>query len=585
MAPLAVRFYGDPSASLRVVGVTGTNGKTTTAFLVAALLEAAGEQCALLGTVKSVIGGREGPVIRTTPEAIDLQASFRAMLDARRPRLRDRGLLARARAAPRRRHPLRRGDLHQPDPGPPRLPRARWRTTSPPSGGSSSSSPRVARDQRRRPLRPPARRGAPRRGDVRARRAGATTARASCASASPARSFVATHPRGRARAAHAAARGASTSPTCSARSPPRTAGRPARARSPRRCPSVAPGAGPLPGARRGPAVQRARRLRPHARLARERAARRARSLTGGRLIAVFGCGGDRDRGKRPQMGADRGRARRPHDRHLRQPPLGGAGGDHRGDPRRRRPTAPAVEAIVDRREAIARAIALARAGDVVVIAGKGHERGQEFADGRTIPFDDARGRRAPSCGRAREGLERSARRRGGGRAARRGRAARAARRSAAAWRSTRGRSRRASCSSACAGANTDGGALRSPTRSPPAPGGCSRSPSTSSALGGPRRGRAARAPRTRSSRSARSRARGGASSARASSRSPARPARPRRRTSSPRCSRRALRDRREPAQPATPRSACRSTILARAGRHAGARARAGDARRRARSPS
>src|SRR6204780_1751333 len=82
MAPLAVRFNGDPSARLRVVGVTGTNGKTTTAFLVAALLEAGGEQSALLGTVKSVIGGHDGPGLHTTPEAIDLQASFRTMLDA-----------------------------------------------------------------------------------------------------------------------------------------------------------------------------------------------------------------------------------------------------------------------------------------------------------------------------------------------------------------------------------------------------------------------------------------------------------------------------------------------------------------------
>src|SRR5580692_9902039 len=49
MAPLAVRFFGDPSATLRVVGVTGTDGKTTTAFLVAALLGAAGEPSALLG--------------------------------------------------------------------------------------------------------------------------------------------------------------------------------------------------------------------------------------------------------------------------------------------------------------------------------------------------------------------------------------------------------------------------------------------------------------------------------------------------------------------------------------------------------
>jgi UDP-N-acetylmuramoyl-L-alanyl-D-glutamate--2,6-diaminopimelate ligase len=83
MGPAAVRFYGDPSAELRVVGVTGTNGKTTTAFLCKALLEAAdpGSSCGLLGTVKSVIGGVERAAGRTTPEAIDLQADFRAMLD------------------------------------------------------------------------------------------------------------------------------------------------------------------------------------------------------------------------------------------------------------------------------------------------------------------------------------------------------------------------------------------------------------------------------------------------------------------------------------------------------------------------
>jgi UDP-N-acetylmuramoyl-L-alanyl-D-glutamate--2,6-diaminopimelate ligase len=80
MGPLAARFFGDPTAELHVVGVTGTNGKTTTAYLVRALLEAAGEQCGLLGTVKSVVGGRDRAVVRTTPEAIDLQGDFRAML-------------------------------------------------------------------------------------------------------------------------------------------------------------------------------------------------------------------------------------------------------------------------------------------------------------------------------------------------------------------------------------------------------------------------------------------------------------------------------------------------------------------------
>jgi UDP-N-acetylmuramoyl-L-alanyl-D-glutamate--2,6-diaminopimelate ligase len=81
MGPLAARFYDQPTSQLRVVGVTGTNGKTTTAHLVRALLEASGERCGLLGTVESVIAGTRRPATRTTPEAIDLQADFRAMLD------------------------------------------------------------------------------------------------------------------------------------------------------------------------------------------------------------------------------------------------------------------------------------------------------------------------------------------------------------------------------------------------------------------------------------------------------------------------------------------------------------------------
>jgi UDP-N-acetylmuramoyl-L-alanyl-D-glutamate--2,6-diaminopimelate ligase len=81
MGPAAARFYGDPTAELEVVGVTGTNGKTTTAFLLQHLLEGGGRQTGLLGTVKRVVGGVEEEVERTTPEAIDLQATFRAMLD------------------------------------------------------------------------------------------------------------------------------------------------------------------------------------------------------------------------------------------------------------------------------------------------------------------------------------------------------------------------------------------------------------------------------------------------------------------------------------------------------------------------
>src|SRR6266545_6306193 len=82
MAPIAAVFNGDPTSELTVIGVTGTNGKTTTAFLVRHLLEASGRRCGLLGTVRQVVGGAIEEVERTTPEAIDLQRTFNRMLEA-----------------------------------------------------------------------------------------------------------------------------------------------------------------------------------------------------------------------------------------------------------------------------------------------------------------------------------------------------------------------------------------------------------------------------------------------------------------------------------------------------------------------
>jgi UDP-N-acetylmuramoyl-L-alanyl-D-glutamate--2,6-diaminopimelate ligase len=118
----------------------------------------------------------------------------------------------------------------------------------------------------------------------------------------------------------------------------------------------------------------------------------ARPLTRGRLITVFGCGGDRDRTKRPLMGAVAGRLsdlilitsdnpRNEEPRRIIEQIQRGITADTRRD-RRRRPLA-----IVDRREAISKAIELACPGDLVLVAGKGHEKYQVIGS-QVLPFDD-----------------------------------------------------------------------------------------------------------------------------------------------------------------------------------------------------
>ena len=76
------QLFGRPIKSWIVAGVTGTSGKTTTTFLLAVILEAAGLRPGLIGTIETRVGGERQAAVRTTPEAVDLQRSFRAMLDA-----------------------------------------------------------------------------------------------------------------------------------------------------------------------------------------------------------------------------------------------------------------------------------------------------------------------------------------------------------------------------------------------------------------------------------------------------------------------------------------------------------------------
>lgn len=82
MARVAAAFYRHPSRELRAVGITGTNGKTTTAYLVSALFEAAAIRCGMLGTIVYRVGAEERPAARTTPESVDVQQMLREMVTA-----------------------------------------------------------------------------------------------------------------------------------------------------------------------------------------------------------------------------------------------------------------------------------------------------------------------------------------------------------------------------------------------------------------------------------------------------------------------------------------------------------------------
>jgi UDP-N-acetylmuramoyl-L-alanyl-D-glutamate--2,6-diaminopimelate ligase len=133
----------------------------------------------------------------------------------------------------------------------------------------------------------------------------------------------------------------------------------------------------------------------------------ARPLARGRLITVFGCGGDRDRTKRPLMGAVAGRLSDliviTSDNPRSEDPQRIIDEVLRGITINNRKDAGQLLTIVDRRAAISKAIEVARPGDLVLIAGKGHEKYQVIGD-RTLPFDDvavareALGRRKTNSG-------------------------------------------------------------------------------------------------------------------------------------------------------------------------------------------
>ena len=154
LALLASHFHGHPSRRMRVVGITGTNGKTTTSYLVQAAIEAAGIPCGLMGTVQ--YRGRQRRARRGADHARGPRRAADAARDARcRLRgVRHGGLLACARAQARRRHPLCRGGLHEPHPRPPRLPRRHGSVLRGQAAAvRAAAGRRSGRGERRRPAR------------------------------------------------------------------------------------------------------------------------------------------------------------------------------------------------------------------------------------------------------------------------------------------------------------------------------------------------------------------------------------------------------------------------------------------------
>ena len=380
LSRLSAAFFGEPATSLRVVGVTGTNGKTTTTHLIAALLEAGGIAAGHIGTLGAGFSGAHWSLDNTTPLALELQGLLAAM--------RDRG--ARAVAMEVSSHALALDrvadidfwlavltnvtrdhlDFHETFEAYAAAKRSLFERSREAIVNLDDAHGRRWAHELRAAARPVRTYGFAHDADVRATdvqlRAGGAEF---CVDG---QRFALRLPGGfnvqNALAALAVARAFDVEDAASA------AALAAFARVPGRMEHIGGGGVDV-------LVDYA-----HTPDALDVVLRAARETTHGALVVVFGCGGDRDRGKRPEMGriastlADRvvvtsDNPRREAPQAIVDEILGGI--EDRS----------AVRAIVDRRAAIRSAIASAAPGDVVVVAGKGHETYQVV--GETVQhFDD-----------------------------------------------------------------------------------------------------------------------------------------------------------------------------------------------------
>jgi UDP-N-acetylmuramyl-tripeptide synthetase len=388
LAVLSAAVLGAPADSLELVGVTGTNGKTTTTYLIDAALRAAGAPVSLVGTIQYRIGERLAEAVRTTPESSDLQVLFREMVEAG-SRYAVLEVSSHSLALKRvhgcrfrvavftnltRDHLDFHGDMDRYF----AAKRVLFDTLLREDGhaivnAEDDRAPELVRAARGRVWTYAVDRPA----DLRAEKVSLSLQGTRFRALTPAGAFdVSTPLLGRFNAQNIlAALGAALA-----------VGVPA-ADALRGIESVTQVPGRLERVSAGQdftvVVDYA-----HTDDALKNLLETVRELEPRRVITVFGCGGDRDRTKRPLMGAVASRlsdvAIVTSDNPRSEPPEAIIEDIQRGMGRQSR-AEPLV--IVDRRDAIARGLEMAGPGDLVVVAGKGHETYQVIRD-RTIPFDD-----------------------------------------------------------------------------------------------------------------------------------------------------------------------------------------------------
>ena len=388
LAPLAAAFFDHPSDRFDLVGVTGTNGKTTTTYMLEAIFRAAGRVPGVVGTVEVRVGDTRRPAVHTTPEAPDLQRLLAEMADAgvqaAAMEVSSHGLAlhrvdgTRFKAAIFTNLTQDHLDFHA-DLDDYYLAKRRLFTPAfTPLGVVNVDDPH---------------------GRLLAGTAGVATVTTGTAADADWRATEVT----------ASLEGTSFQ----LRSP--AGSRPVRLRLAGQF-NVANALGALAAAdalgidleeavaglealagvpgrfERVDAGQPFTVLVDYAHTpdSLDNLPRAARAVTKGRVIVVFGCGGDRDRAKRPLMGEIAGRladlAVVTSDNPRSEPPETIVAQVAEGVAAGAGPDGFLVE--VDRRTAIRAALAMAQPGDAVLLAGKGHEQGQEFVGGRKVPFDD-----------------------------------------------------------------------------------------------------------------------------------------------------------------------------------------------------